>query len=497
MAPIYWGDLHSHCAISYGTGSLERALRAAAGHLDFAAITGHANWPDMPRDRARYGAIIDYHRDGFERLAERWAEVQAHIERHHRPGRFIPILSTEWHSIAVGDHNVYYPQSQGPIAGGDDVAALTASAPPGAIIVPHHLGYGPGARGIDWDAFDGERSPVVEIVSTHGASDHGAGAMPSFHTMGPFHAAGSVEEGLARGHRFGVVGGSDHHAGYPGHHGGGRTAVVAEALTREAIFDALRARRCYAATGDAIELTFDIDGTPMGGEATATGERRITVTARGADAILSLEILRNGRPIAATRSDAHAPDLSTLRRWKVRLEWGWGEKDARVSWRGEARVRGGRLVGVDPVFRGEEVIDPRDEHRGDEGDEPAHALLGQDDERVGWRSVTHGNPHPRVPSTAGIVLEIEGDARTSIDVELDELRVCHAIGALARGSIAHRLRGWLSEALLLHRAVPDACFTAALDVRDAGEREVDVYRVRVLQVNGERAWSSPIWVVRR
>lgn len=538
MARIYWGDLHSHCDVSYGTGSLERALRAAAGHLDFASVTGHANWPDMPRDRARYGAVIDYHLDGFERLARRWREVQTHLERHHRPGSFVPILSTEWHSIAVGDHNVYYPRSEGPIADGSDLVALAAAAPLGAILVPHHIGYGPGARGIDWDAFDAERSPVVEVVSTHGASDEGAGGVASFHTMGPFHAAGGVEEGLRRGHRFGFVGGTDHHAGYPGHHGGGRTAVIADALTRDAIFDALRARRCYAATGDAIELAFEVDGAPMGGVGTSLGDRRIRAAVRGADGIVALELLRNGRVIAATRSDASAADMGTAaratradmttaadrasaadraaaadrataadrssaadrasaRRWKVRLEWGWGEKDQRVDWRGEARILGGRLIGADPVFRGEEVIDPRDAHRGGGGDEPAHAILGRDDGRVGWRSVTHGNPHPRVPSTAGIVLEVEGDDRTMVEVEVNDLRVRPTIGELARGSIAHRLRGWLSEALLLHRAVPDVEFTASLDVRDAGEQEVDAYRVRVLQANGERAWSSPIWIERR
>jgi hypothetical protein len=179
MERIYWGDLHSHCSISYGTGSLERALRAAAGHLDFASITGHASWPDMPDDRTRYADVIDYHRDGFTRLAAHWSDVQAHVERHHRPGRFVPILSTEWHSIAAGDHNVYFPHGDGPIPDGGDLDALCANAPAGALIVPHHLGYGPGARGIDWDTFDAERSPVVEVVSTHGASDEGSGAITS------------------------------------------------------------------------------------------------------------------------------------------------------------------------------------------------------------------------------------------------------------------------------------------------------------------------------
>ena len=31
----YYGDLHNHCAISYGHGSLEEALRNARAQLDF------------------------------------------------------------------------------------------------------------------------------------------------------------------------------------------------------------------------------------------------------------------------------------------------------------------------------------------------------------------------------------------------------------------------------------------------------------------------------
>ena len=32
---IYWGDLHSHCSISYGEGKLESAIQRAAQQLDF------------------------------------------------------------------------------------------------------------------------------------------------------------------------------------------------------------------------------------------------------------------------------------------------------------------------------------------------------------------------------------------------------------------------------------------------------------------------------
>lgn len=44
---IYFGDLHNHCGITYGFGSLENAIARAKSQLDFAAFTGHAMWPDM------------------------------------------------------------------------------------------------------------------------------------------------------------------------------------------------------------------------------------------------------------------------------------------------------------------------------------------------------------------------------------------------------------------------------------------------------------------
>ncbi len=496
MHRTYWGDLHSHCGISYGTGSLERALRAASGHLDFASVTGHASWPDMPSNRDRYADVTDYHREGFARFERSWPEVQVVTERHHVPGSFVPILSCEWHSIAVGDHNVYLPGTDGPIPAGHDLAALARAAPSGSLLVPHHVGYGPGARGIDWDAFDAARSPVVEVVSTHGASDTGSGAIASYHTMGPFHAAGSVEAGLRRGHRFGFVGGTDHHGGYPGHHGGGRTGVLATQLTRAAIFDALRARRCYAVSGDKIVLAFHVDDAPMGGTLRRSGASRVQVEARGEDAVEALELVRNGVVVASTRSDTRAGDLQARGTWKVRLEWGWGEKHLPVDWHGEARVRGGTLLRAEPVFRGEEVLDPRDAHHSDDGDDPEHALDARDDDSVRWRSRTRGNPHPRVPSTAGVILEIEGDARTTLALRVNDLSARHTLAELAHGAVAHRLRGWLSEALLVHRAVPEAAFTAHLDLADEGEHDVDVYRVRVRQSNGERAWSSPIWAER-
>ena len=61
-----------------------------------------------------------------------------------------------------------------------------------------------------------------------------------------------VDEGLRQGHKFGFVASTDHHAGFPGSYGDGMAAVLAEEKTRESIWEAIKARRTYAVTGDRI-----------------------------------------------------------------------------------------------------------------------------------------------------------------------------------------------------------------------------------------------------
>ena len=83
---------------------------------------------------------------------------------------------------------------------------------------------------------------------------------------------------LRRGHRFGFTASSDSH-GLLWHHGEARkrdpyrtglTAVQARAVTREAVMEALIARRCYATSGAKIVLDVTADGEPMGSELPAS-----------------------------------------------------------------------------------------------------------------------------------------------------------------------------------------------------------------------------------
>jgi hypothetical protein len=47
----------------------------------------------------------------------------------------------------------------------------------------------------------------------------------------------------------------------------------------------------------------------------------------------------------------------------------------------------------------------------------------------------------------------------------------------------------------VHRAIPEAGYTARMEFQDDEPLQGEAnYRVRVEQRNGQRAWSSPIWV---
>ena len=493
---LYWGDLHSHCAISYGFGSLERAFKLAAQHLDFASVTGHATWHDMPTDRKRHGRIIDYHNEGFERLKNNWTLMQETVARYNHAEQFVSLLSYEWHSNQFGDHNIYCLDDTQDIIERDSLEALEKAFNNKEImIIPHHIGYGAGYRGINWQTFDERRSPVVEVFSGHGSSMRDGGAYPMYHTMGPRSYKGTVAYGLSLGHKFGFVAGTDHHGGYPGHYGEGRTAVYAPSLTRQNIWTALRERRCYAVTGDRIEADFFINDAMMGEK--ITGDKRIIkVKARASDMIDRVEIIKNNRPLKRCFGNLAPAILKDPIHVKVRLEWGWGDKEELVSWQGSLRLSEGELTSVEPCFSGDPILAPEDDVEVADDDNPIHGIIGQDRRGLEWFSHSKGNPHPYLRATNALVLELKVPQLSTLDIQLNGQRFQHTLSELLEGSRSHFMRGWRSEALLIHRAAPKEQFMFSLEFEDEPEQDTDVYYVRIAQENNQWAWLSPIWVLR-
>ena len=498
----YFGDLHSHCAVGYGHGGLADAFQNAQLQLDFAAVTVHAHWSDIPAGEKRLADLVDYHQKGFQKSRQGWDQLQDMVAANHQPGGFIPFLGFEWHSNQYGDHNVYFKDSQGAIIPAGSLSemrqALRHWQEQGvdALAIPHHIGYKRGYRGINWEAFDPAFSPVVEIISMHGCSESPDAPYPYLHTMGPRDWGSTYQYGLAQGHLVGAIGSTDHHSAHPGSYGHGRMAVWSRDLNRDAIWEAIKARRTYALTGDKIEVAFSVNDGLIGAVLPPASERHIRCQVRGGGAIDYVEVLHNNGVIHRASNYTKLlgkqvdPFSGPL---KVYLELGWGQKGENVDWQAELQVVGGELLDVEPRFRGHEVVAPQ------AGEEESYAFSHWErggEDGVAFATRTWGNPTTTTAATQGIALEISADAGTAIRGQINGQDVDVSLADLIQGPKSIYLGGFLTPAICFHRAIPQAEYTAALDFvhQPARTSSRDWYTVRVRQHNGQWAWSSPIWV---
>jgi hypothetical protein len=491
---LYWGDIHNHCGISYGHGKMEDALKRAKEQLDFCSVTGHAFWHDMPTDRAKYERIINFHTEGFKKLAQGWEVVLKAFNKYNKPGEFITFTSYEWHSCEFGDHCVYYPGSGGPLMTAPTIQELRDKVKRwSGLVIPHHIGYPRGYRGINWSHFDGTASPFVEIYSMHGCSESDSAPYPMLHTMGPRDYGSTAEYGFKKGHKFGLVASTDHHSAYPGSWGDGRLAVYAADLKREAVWDAFLNRRTYAVTGDKIKADFSINGSTIGDTVSVSSDREISFKIETCDFLDKIEIIKNEDVIHCLVNTDIPSHFSGEVRAKIRIEWGWGRKENQVRWDGELAVSDGRLLSVETCFSGLPILAPQDHEVAEES--LPHKLISKTDRGCAWYSHTTGNVTMKHQTTQALIVEVEMPIEASIRLSVNGNRYKHTLRTLLEGSRSHFIRGLLTEAVRIHRAVPQSCYMFQDRISDeASGSGVDCYRLRVSQKNNQWAWLTPIWV---
>jgi hypothetical protein len=470
----------------------------ASGQLDFCSVTGHAFWPDMPTDRNVYGEIIDYHNQGFARLAANWSELLRLQKEGTQQGKFIIFPSYEWHSLKYGDHNVYGRDANLPLTDAPEFPALReVVSQVNGIAIPHHIGYKAGHRGINWSEYNSELSPFVEIFSLHGCSLSDEAPYPMLHDMGPRDFGSTAEAGWQMGHRFGIVGGTDHHAAYPGSHGDGRMGVFASELTREALWDAFLNRRVFAATGDQIDAKLFLNDAWIGESITAPNERHLRIVVHASDALDTVELIKNGRILK--RFFAQPTEVNEKEQtYRLRLTWGWGKNTVPVAWQGKLSLSDGEIKKIETCFSGEAIVAPK----GTDSNEPAddedlpHALIEQTPNSCVWRSITQGNKTMRHETTQALSLELDAPLNATLNVEVNGQRFEYSLDELLHKSRSHYLRGWLSEAIRIGPLVPIEECIVEEEYDDIPERDVDVYRLQVAQKNGQYAWLTPIWAER-
>jgi hypothetical protein len=500
LKPFY-GDIHNHCGISYGHGPLADALANARQRLDFVSITGHAHWPDMPEPTPRIQHIVDFHLEGFAKLKAGWGQMMDELKAANVEGKFVIFPAFEVHFCACGDRNILYKDLTGEILYPGDLEDLNRQLRKlreqgiDTLAQPHHIGYKKGARGIDWDSFDPEFAPLVELLSMHGCSEESDNTHPFLHVMGPSDWEGTMQYGLGQGHVFGVTGGTDHHSAHPGSYGHGLTGAWAESNTREALWEAFYQRRTWAMTGDRIELDFAVNDQPMGSviPATAGSPRMISVDVRAGGAIDYVDILKNNRLIhRVSECDIEAVPLGDTIRTKLYLELGWGPRSKTHQWQVDFGVSEGRIVDVEPRFRGRQVVSPLEATDGIDSYFTAE-VLSRSDEEVTFTALSEGTPNNFTNTSQGMCLEVEMATDGSVFANLDGKRIEMPLRALIAGARSDTIEGIESNAWRLHRAALPHELNYSFAFEDSDTAEDDTYYARVRQKNDQWAWSSAIF----
>ncbi|MFN0120655.1 MAG: DUF3604 domain-containing protein [Blastocatellia bacterium] len=474
---IFWGETHGHSGFAEGQGSADGYFRFGreVARLDFLTLSEHDLWMD-----------------DFE-----WKTIQETTKKYGVPGKFTTILGYEWTGANPlgGHHNVFFSapdMRRAPLQETVDLDELYQKLralhdPKEVLIIPHAHQSG------DWNRNDAEMERLAEIQSGHG----------TFEYFG--------NKYLQNGFEVGFVGASDNHNGHPGYSGignrqlGGLAAVQAPRNTSEEIFKGLRNRQTYATTGERIILDVDLNSVGMGQRQAATRDRKVRARVHGTEPIDTIDVIKNGKVVYSRRylETQLKPRVWVQVKLEAPAEVFNGHNNPRQArlWRGAIEVKGAQLVGYkEPWFA-----------------QPASyrfARNAQNPNRLDYALNTRGRG-------VAMLLELEGaDIATEVTVQsaatrepeptdgttpammdrpladIPAVRYAIRLGDLKQGQAQFSQTIGQNVDIVQLQLVPgDGALDREFTWADLAElKEGDYYYVRVAQVDGSMAWSSPFWV---
>jgi len=458
----FWGDLHGQSGEALGLGSAFEYFKFArdVAALDFASNQGN----------------------DFDITNEGWRQIQRAANSFNEPHRFVTFLGYEWsgNTSGGGDHNVIFLKDDEPIhrsshANLEDQSNISTDRYPitelfktfkgreDVLLIPHV-----GGRYANLAFHEPSLEPVIEIYS-------GWGLFEWF-----------INEALKRGMKVGFVAGSDDHRGRPGASSpgahifgvyGGLTCVLAKELTREEIFEALKSRRCYATSGQRILLDVTCNGHSMGEEFNADEKLEFQCHVIGTNGIESVEIFKFEPDFKeATVIYSHPINAEAAPSNKVKIVWRGLRQRYRyfqTVWDGSVTLSAGKIL----------------EAEGYAFDNPMEGIIKRTEKRVFWKSQTVGDED-------GIILTIEAPPEAHIIFEAKPCSFKIPLGRIGLKPITFKAGG-IGQKVSVKR-LPDAdpprevCFSW-VDEKPPME---GAYYVKVTQVDGAVAYSSPFYIKR-
>jgi hypothetical protein len=250
------------------------------------------------------------------------------------------------------------------------------------------------------------------------------------------------------------------------------TAFLATELTREGLWEALRAHRCYGTSGPRIILDVSVNGRPMGAELITSEPPVVRCRVLGTAPLDTVEVRRGLETVhVETVRPLPQPDDP----WRVRIAWRGARNRGRaraLDWSGSLSVTGGRITAVANYAI----------------DSPLDGVIAWGAAHARWRSHTVGD-------WDGVVLDLDGDERTTLHVVMPTISFAARLGDLGTRGIVHP-GPLLEQRVVVQRLAPrDGPSELSFEWRDESPAPgINPYWVWVTQMDGELAWSSPVYL---
>jgi len=452
---LFWGDLHGQTEETVGTGTVDQYFRFAkdAAALDFASHVGN----------------------DFQITNDHYKDTQRVVKEFHEPGKFVTFLGYEWsgNTPAGGDHNVYFLKDDQPIhrsshAQIEDKSDEETDRYPiselfdtfrgrnDVIVIPHI-----GGRRAILDYYEPSLTPFIEICSVHG------------------HFEWFAREAMKSGNlKVGFVGGSDDHTCRPGGArptskveavNGGLMGTYAKELTRESLWNAFQKRHVYATTGERIILRVTCGDAMMGDEITINHPPTINIEVIGTNSLEKVEIIR-GLDTIYTHPFIQ-PNLSYD---MIRIMWSGARVTTRrrnTDWSGEIKLNKGKILSAEEFAF----------------DLPWNGIIEKTDQKVLYSSMTSGD-------CDGIILKLEASEDTRISFKTNPAQFSFQLNQLNEPLIveAGNIEQKVEVSRISEQKTPH---NVKFNYTDQNMKPgVNAYYVKVLQSDGEKAWSSPIFI---
>ena len=307
---IFWGSLHGESERYDSTENIDNCLR----HIrDERSLNFFATSSPEPAN---------------ETPTETWKKISTCVDEFNEDDRFIALLGQQWRGEAKteGLRTITFYKEDRPILRLKDARSsclkkLYKSFSPKELISTPTFTMS-SVTPYNFQDFNPEFERVAEIYNSWGCSERTAeegnkfpiknGSKKGIHE----YADGSLLKALKKNYRFGFVAGglddrdifADLYDTDQKQYPPGLTAVLCDRLSKQAIFEAIYNRNCYATTGERIVLGFTLARYIMGSEL-STGtkpglhvNRHVEGYVAGTAPLAKVELIRNGEVLETFKS---------------------------------------------------------------------------------------------------------------------------------------------------------------------------------------------------